>query len=152
MDRVAWIDRSVLGNPIAVTSTGIIYYHEMGNDADNTALVPLMLTGDFMIDEGEDFAFIDEVIPDFRWGLKDGTTEDAQIAVRLLVRDEPGADARAYGPFVLTKASPSFTPADPIDFTRPRGKLAQLEISSTDTGSFWRLGAVRFRYAPDGKR
>lgn len=152
MDRVAWIDRSVLGNPIAVTSTGIIYYHEMGNDADNVALVPMMLTGDFMIDEGEDFAFIDEVIPDFRWGLKNGSSQDAQIAINLHVRDVPGEDPpRTYGPFLVTKDSPSFTPASPIDKTRPRGRLAQLEITSTDTGSFWRLGAVRFRYAPDGK-
>jgi hypothetical protein len=151
MARAAWIDRSVLGNPIAITPSGIIYYHEMGNDDDNNALVPEMLTGDFMIDEGEDFAFIDEIIPDFRWGLKNGTSQDAQINITLYVRDNPGEEAREYGPFLVTKDSPSFCPASAIDFTRPRGRLAQLEVSSSDVGSFWRLGAVRFRYAPDGR-
>ena len=150
MDRSAWIDRSVLGNPIAATPGGIIYYHEMGKDADNAPIEPVMITGDFMIDEGEDFAFIDEIIPDFRWGEKNGS-QDAQVNILVHVRDIPGEDPRTYGPYLVTRESPNFTPASAVDYTRPRGRLAQLEVSSSDMGSFWRLGAVRFRYAQDGR-
>lgn len=150
LDRCAWIDRSVLGNPIAVTSNGIIYYHEMGNDADNVPLTPSFETGDFMLDEGEEYVFIDEVYPDFRWGQRGGS-QNAQINLTLLVRDDAGATPREYGPYVVSQSTPSFSPAN-ADLSRPRGRLAALRVSSNDTGSFWRLGAVRFRYAPDGKR
>jgi hypothetical protein len=150
MDRCAWIDRSVLGNPIGASSAGILYSHEKGFDDDGNPLMPVFETGDFYIDEGEDFVFIDEIFPDFKWGLHGGS-ETAQIRVTLLCRDFPGDTVREYGPFVTGKATPSINPAA-SDGTRIRTKQVALRVDSIDVGSFWRLGKVRFRYSPDGRR
>jgi hypothetical protein len=150
LDRCAWIDRSVLGNPIAASSLGIVYSHEVGNDDDNSPLTPSFETGYFTLDESETFVFIDEIYPDFIWG-KRGAAQDAQISVTLLVADNPGDTPREYGPFVVSRTSPSIKPSRSSDKTRPRGRYAALRVSSNDTGSFWRLGAVHFRFAPDGK-
>ena len=114
------------------------------------ALKPVMQTGDFYLDEGQQFTFIDEVWPDFKWGTFAGA-ESAQIQVTLLCRDDAGDDYREYGPFIVTKSTPFISPSGD-DFTRPRARQIALRVESTDTGSFWRLGKVRFRYAPDGRR
>jgi hypothetical protein len=147
--RTAWVDRSVLGNPIGASTAGIVYSHESGFDDDGNPITPLMQTGDFYLSEGEEFVFIDEIWPDFKWS-KFGGSEQAQIQVTLLCRDEPGDDYREYGPFVVSKATPFIAPDDGI--TRPRCRQAALRVSSIDTGSFWRLGKIRFRYAVDGRR
>jgi hypothetical protein len=150
MDRCAWLDRSVLGNPLGASSAGIVYKHEFGFDDDTNPLSPMFETGDFYINEGQEFVFIDEVYPDFKWGVSGGS-EAAQILITLLCRDSPGETQRVYGPFVCSKATPSFNPANP-DGTRVRTRQCALRVESIDVGSFWRLGKVRFRYAPDGKR
>lgn len=154
MDRCAWLDRSVLGYPIGASSAGLVYSHEKGFDDDGAPLVPLFETGDFYIDEGEDFVFIDEVYPDFKWGISGGS-ENAQIEFTLLCKDSAGETPREYGPFVATKALPSIQPFT-IDAdgnaTRIRCRQLAMRVRSIDVGSFWRLGKVRFRYSPDGKR
>lgn len=150
MDRCAWLDRSVIGNPIGATSGGLVYAHEMGFDDDVVPMLPLMETGDFYISEGEDFVFIDQVYPDFKWGISGGS-ETAQILISLLCRDAPGDPQRVYGPFVVSKAVPFVNPANP-DGTRIRTRQVALRVESVDAGSFWRLGKVRFRYSPDGRR
>jgi hypothetical protein len=150
MDRSAWLDRSVLGNPLGSSSTGIVYSHESGFDDDDVALVPLFETGDFYISDGEEFVFIDQVYPDFKWGISGGS-ETAQVLITLLCRDAPGETQREYGPFVTSKAVPFFNPANP-DGTRVRTRQCALRVQSIDVGSFWRLGKVRFRYSSDGRR
>lgn len=149
-DRCAWIDRSVLGNPLGASSAGLVYAHESGFDADNEPLAPSFETGDFYLDKGEDFVFIDQVYPDFKWGVAGGD-ETAQILITLLCRDDPGGVQREFGPFLCTKAVPFFNPANP-DGTRPRARQVAIRVQSVDIGSFWRLGLVRFRVAPDGRR
>jgi hypothetical protein len=149
--RCAWVDRSVLGNPIGASNAGIVYSHESGFDDDGNPITPIMETGDFYLSEGQDFCFIDEVWPDFKWGPFGGS-ETAQIQVTLLCRDEPGEDYREYGPFVVNKSSPFISPFDSDGITRPRARQAALRVSSIDVGSFWRLGKIRFRYAVDGRR
>lgn len=150
MDRCAWLDRSVLGHPLGASSAGIVYAHENGFDDDNMALHPIMETGDFYLDEGEEFTFIDEVWPDFKWGTFGGS-ETAQILLTLICRDAPGETPVEYGPYVVSKATPFVTPDAP-DGTRVRARQIALRVESIDTGSFWRLGKVRFRYGRDGRR
>lgn len=150
IDRCAWIDRSVLGNPLGASSTGIVYAHESGYNDDSIALVPIMETGDFYISEGEEFVFVDQVYPDFKYGIE-GSAGDAQIQMTMLCRDAPGDDYREYGPFVVSRSTPFINPANP-DGTRIRTRQIALRITSIDVDSFWRLGKVRFRYSPDGRR
>ncbi len=145
--RLAWIDRSILGNPIAIAATGgIIYSHESGKNADDAAMMPRFLTGNFALDENETFIHVDEFVPDFKWGLEDGS-ENAQISITLWTRETPGADPVANGPYLVTKDTSYVTMDPPL-----RAKLVQVEVSSTDVDSFWRLGLLRFRQAPAGRQ
>src|SRR5688572_119616 len=144
--RLAWSDRSVLGNPIGVASSGLIFKHEDGYDADGAPIQPLMRTSYFYIEESQDFVTVDRLIPDFRWG-KLLETQNAQISLTLLSVETPGQEPLVNGPYLVTKATEYVTLDPPV-----RNKQFALEVTSSDTGSFWRLGLVRFRWAPDGRR
>lgn len=144
IDRLAWIDRSILGSPIGFAANGLIYQHETGFDADTLPIMPSFTTGYFALDESETFYFVDQIIPDMKWGVYAGT-DDAQVIITVDAVDTPGATPRTYGPFMVTKQS---TYVD----CRIRGRLLSVTVSSSDLGSFWRLGLIRFRFAPDGRR
>lgn len=144
LPRSAWIDQTVLGNPIGSTPTGIIYQHETTNDADGQPLNASFTTGYFYIAEGEDYAFVDRIIPDFKWGTFAGS-QGAQVSISFSVVDYPGGTPTTYGPFLMTAATTFLS-------VRFRGGLMSITVSSSDVGSFWRLGKVRYRFAPCGRR
>jgi hypothetical protein len=143
LPRSAWLDQSILGQPLGATPQGLIYQHETTNDADGAAMAASFTTGYSVIGDGENLAFIDWMIPDMRWGTYG--TVGAQIAVTYNVVDYPGDPPRTYGPF-LVNATTEFTPL------RLRGRQVSVTIASNDVGSFWRLGAIRYRYAAAGRR
>lgn len=142
--RSAWIDQTVLGNPIGATPTGIIYQHETSPDADGQPLNASFTTGFFYIAEGEDFAFVDQVLPDFKWSIFGGASS-AQIQMSFNVTDYPGDTPTVYGPYLVTQATEYIS-------VRFRGRQMSITVQSNDVGSFWRLGKVRYRYAPAGRR
>ena len=142
--RSAWIDQSVLGNPIAATPSGVVYQHETTNDADGTPLVASMVSGYFYIAEGEDYVQVDQVLPDFKWGTFAGS-QNAQIQLTFNVVNFPGQTPRTYGPYTVTQATT-------ILWVRFRGRQVSITISSSDLGSFWRIGKIRFRYSTQGRQ
>jgi hypothetical protein len=144
LPRSAWIDQTVVGPPVGATPTGIIYQHESTNDADGQPLNASFTTGYFYIAEGEEYAFVDRIIPDFKWGMFSGS-QGAQVQITFNVVDYPGGTPLTYGPYTMT-ATLTFLPV------RFRGALMSITVSSSDIGSFWRLGKVRYRYAPCGRR
>jgi hypothetical protein len=144
LGRSAWIDQSVLGAPIGATTQGIIYQHETGNDADGSPINALMQTGYWSIMEGEDLAFVDWILPDFKWGTWAGS-QTAQIQITILATNYPGDTPRVYGPYTVTQASQYIN-------TRIRARQMAIIVQSNDVGSFWRLGSVRYRFAQDGRR
>lgn len=144
LPRSAWMDQTVLGNPIGASPGGIIYQHESGNDADGGPLNASFTTGYFYIAEGEDFAFVDQIIPDFKWGLFGGS-QNAQVQLSVNVINYPGDTPTTYGPYLFTSSTQYQT-------VRLRGRQMSFTVQSSDVGSFWRLGKVRYRYKPDGRR
>jgi hypothetical protein len=68
LPRSAWIDQNVFGPPIGANPGGVIYQHESGNDAAGQPMVWSYTTGYFRIAEGEDYAFVDRWLPDFKFG------------------------------------------------------------------------------------
>lgn len=145
ISRLAWIDRSVLGSPTAIDENGIIYSHETSPDADGQPLTPHFRTSYFYVEDSQDFVTIDRMIPDFRWGLYN-QAEDAQISITLYSVETPGEVPAANGPYLVTRATKYVTLDPPL-----RAKQIALDVSSADTGSFWRLGLCRFRYAAAGR-
>jgi hypothetical protein len=142
--RSAWIDQSVLGSPIGASPSGFIYQHEMTNDAAGTALVASFTSGYWDIAEGESTYYVDLIIPDFKWGFY-GAAQTASVQISFLVVDYPGDTPKVYGPYTVT----STTEFVPVRF---RGRQMAIEVSSSDLGSFWRIGRIRYRFAPDGRQ
>ena len=144
LGRTAWVDQSVLGPPIgADPNTLYLYQHETSNDADGAAMNSSVQTGYMAIAEGDVKSFVDWVWPDAKWGFYDAA-QTATLQITFLVADYPGQTPTTYGPYSVTQATEYF-------YTRFRGRLVSVKISSSDLGSWWRIGAIRYRYAVDGK-
>jgi hypothetical protein len=137
------MDQTVLGNPIAATPTGIIYQHEETNDADGQPITASFTTGYFYIAEGEEFAFVDDILPDMKFGTYAGS-QSAQVQISFNVANWPTDTPTVYGPYTMT----STTEHIPVRF---RGRLMSVTVTSSDLGSFWRLGRIKYRWAPAGR-
>ena len=143
LDRAAWLDQSVLGQPIGASPTGYIYQHEVSLNADDQPMASSFRTGFFQMSEAELKMFVDQVWPDMKWGYYNGA-KNAAVGITFHVADYPDGQASSYGPYTLTEATTYITP-------RFRGRLVSIEISSNDLDTFWRLGGIRYRLQPDGK-
>lgn len=141
--RNVWRDSDVFNYPLASTNDGFIYYQENGFDADGTVLNSYLETGYFYIDEGRQKVFVDRVYPDFKWGQFNGT-QNANLLITLYAIDEMGDTPVAHGPYTVDATTKWIEP-------RFRARQIAMRIENQDVGSFWRLGAVRFRYSPDGR-
>jgi hypothetical protein len=144
MQRSAWIDQTLLGMPIGATPSGTIYQHETTPDADGVPLVSTFTTGEFYLEEGENFVFVDQMLPDFKWSTFTGGAS-AQIQLTFNVTNYPGDTPVSYGPFTVTQATEYIS-------VRFRGRLMSITVTSADLGSFWRIGSCKYRYAPAGRR
>lgn len=142
LPRTAWVDVSILGNPIGADPSGTIFQHEMGTVQGGVSSTSFQ-TGWFAITEGNDLAFVDWAFPDFIWGLFDGA-KDASVNVTFFAVDYPGDTPRQYGPYTVTSATEYISP-------RLRGRLMSILISS-NSQSFYRLGRIRYRFAVAGRR
>lgn len=149
LSRTAWINQSVLGAPIGAgpLSSGVnyLYQHEVSQNADGAVMLSSFQTGYFVISDGEWKVFIDQVWPDMKWGLYNGQ-QNAHVNLTFYVTDYPGDTPRVYGPYNLSVDTEFITP-------RFRGRLISIKIESdpTELNTFWRLGAMRYRYEQDGK-
>ncbi|HEY6020430.1 MAG TPA: hypothetical protein VIY48_11120, partial [Candidatus Paceibacterota bacterium] len=142
LTRTAWIDVSVLGNPIGTDTNGTVYQHETGQ-SQTGAPVTSFRTGWWAISDGNELSFVDWLLPDFKWSLYSGN-QDAQINITLYAVDYPGDTPRSYGPFTVTQATEYINP-------RLRGRLMSMLVTSNNN-VFWRLGRVRYRFQPSGRR
>ena len=146
LGRTAWIDQSVLGPPIGAGSDNWLYQHEIGNDAyvgnQATAMQSNAASGYYVIAEGDNLVFVDQVWPDMKWGSYNGT-QNATVNLTFNFVAYPG-DTPTTITYPMTQQTQYLTP-------RVRARLVQMELSSNDVGTFWRLGGIRFRVQPDGK-
>jgi hypothetical protein len=150
--RTAWIDQSVLGPPIgAAAATSVVgqttgfyvYQHETSNDADGAIMDSGFTTGYAVLNDGDMMTFIDQVWPDMKWGFVD-EPKTANVKITFYVTNYPGDTPIQYGPYEVSQSTQYLS-------VRMRGRLIAMSVSSTDAGSFWRIGAIRYRYQSDGK-
>jgi len=144
MKRSAGIDGSILGPPIAASPQSFIYQHEVGKDNDGQPMPWSYTTGYFYLAEGEDWAFVDQIWPDFKWGYF-RHEQTAQISIGINVVNSPGDTPIVFGPYTFTQALQFIS-------TRLRGRQMSFTISGNDLGTFSRLGKVRYRFSQDGRR
>ena len=142
--RSAFTDASILGPPIGSDPTGLIFQHEDGNDAAGAAMSTSFQTGYWRIQEGEDLAFVDWILPDMKFGTYSGA-QTASVLITIYAVNYPGETARAYGPYTFTATTPYLN-------VRIRARYLSVKVESQDAGSFWRLGRIQYRWAPTGRR
>jgi hypothetical protein len=116
----------------------LIYRHESGVDADGTALQAFIQSGDGDIADGEEFSFINKVVPDFQ-------NMEGNAVITLKTRDYPN-DTRTTGEAVTVNNTTRFYN------TRIRGRQSSLRIENQNLGDNWRFGTIRINIRPDGKR
>ena len=116
----------------------LIYRHESGVDADGTALQAFIQSGDGDIADGEQFSFINKVVPDFQ-------NMEGNAVITLKTRDYPN-DTRTSGEAVTVNNTTRFYN------TRIRGRQSSLRIENEDVGDNWRFGTIRINIKADGKR
>lgn len=143
LNRTAWTDISVLGMPIATDSLGTVWQHESGNSITGAGL-PSFRSGWWAIAEGQQMSFVDFVIPDFIWGTR-AAAQDASVQITFFSVNFPGDTPYQHGPYTVTQATEYIN-------TRIRGRLMSVMVQSNVSTEFWRLGRIRYRYAPAGRR
>jgi hypothetical protein len=143
LGRTAWINESVLGPPIGAAPNQYIYQHETSTDADGSPMLSSFQTGYFVMTEADVKMFIDQIWPDMKWGYYGGT-QDANVNITFYVTDYAGQTPIQYGPYTMTQNTTFITP-------RFRGRLVSIKIESSDIGTFWRLGNIRYRLQQDGR-
>lgn len=153
LGRTAWIDQSVLGAPIGAGSDNWLYQHEVGNNATyngvTTPMVSSFQTGYFQLNEADNLIFIDQIWPDMKWNTFSNSASNASVNITFYGTNYPGDAPTQYGPYTMTSTTEYIS-------VRIRARLMSIALSSTglspsDLNTFWRLGAVRYRYQLDGK-
>lgn len=144
LGRTAWINESVLGPPIGADPASLyIYQHETSPDADGQPLLASFTTGYFALSDADVKTYIDQWWPDMKFGYYGGA-QNATINFTFSATDYPGQTPVTYGPYAVTNTTTFFSP-------RIRGRLISISVSSSDIGSWWRIGGNRYRFSPDGK-
>lgn len=138
--RLAWIDDSVLGNPIGADSGGLLQQHETGYDDNGAPMDSFIESGYADIDSGEFFIMINWLIPDF---VLTGT--NATVNITLYAVEYPDGPQTVYGPFTVTSSTTYIN-------VRCRARQVAIKVENDTLGTFWRIGAIRYRGAKSGKR
>ena len=141
--RTAWCDVSILGMPLGSDTSGQIYQHETGTAITGVGL-PSFQTGWWTIGEGQEIPFMDLIIPDFIYGLRDASP-NATINITFYGANYPGDTPTVYGPYTVSSSTEFIN-------IRARNRLMSAIISSNASSEFWRLGRIRFRYGQSGRR
>ena len=150
LDRLAWIDQSVLGPPIGVSANGTIYQHEIGYDAGTSPMISSFQTGYMQLNEADNLIFIDQIWPDFKWNIADGNLTPATLYITFYGTNYPGDTPIPYGPYTITQSTEYLS-------VRIRNRLLSFSVSTSPDGTnaasniFYRIGAVRYRYQLDGR-
>lgn len=147
LGRGAFIPANTRTFPIASsaltgTDNQYLYNHESGFDDDGSAMNAYIESGGVEIGDGEQFMFVNRLIPDFEFR---GTTASAAVDITMKGKDFPLNDT-------ATLASTTVTENTGQSFIRARTRESVIRVQGTGTGYGWTLGALRFDVKPDGRR
>ena len=148
MVRGAWIEANTKSYPIAASAdtanidTNYLYNQEFGYDADGVEILPHIESGSLSIADGEQFAFMKRVIPDFRWK---GMEENADLTISIKGNDFPLEDE-------TTRATGAVTNTTKQNHVRVRAREVVLRIDGEGLGYGWTMGDFRFDMRTDGRR
>jgi hypothetical protein len=150
LSRTAWLDAGIENYPRAV-SNGYLYQQELGFDDDGSPMTNVFIeSSDFDLGDGEQFTFIQKIIPDFKF--LQNNSEDGSVNVVVKTRNYPGDS-------LSVNSTSSIQASTQQAFVRGRARQMVLRFESDDDaanngnlGIGWRLGATRIDVRTDGKR
>ena len=145
LSRTAWVDYGIHDNPRGSgtsSGTNYVYVHESGDDNDGSPMTSFIESADFDLGDGEQFMFVDRLIPDI-----DITSSDAEASVNYIFK------TRNYpGDSLSTNSTNAVKSTTQQAFLRSRSRQAALRIESDTTDITWTLGDLRLGIRPDGRR
>lgn len=166
--RTAWIDSTLRGYPMGATYLGNVCYHENGVDDVSTgspvAMNSYVTSAEFEIGDGDRFAFIRRILPDFTFRNSTAANPAVTMTLNPLKNsgsgyDTPASVALTASAAVTGSGYPQSTPPSiTIDqytgqvFVRVRGRQMSLTISCNTAGTQWQAGVQRMDVRPDGRR
>lgn len=139
MNRSAWIDDNIFGSALGGDTLGNVWSEEQGNTANGMAMPWSIRSGYVDIANGEDYSFLDLIIPDL-------VLTGGQCAYTIFAIVNPTDTPQQFGPYTVTQG----TRMIPLRL-RARAIAIQIDNSPMVVGNFWRYGADRFRITPDGR-
>ena len=150
LSRTAWLDSGIENYPRAV-SEGYLYQQELGFDDDGSPMTNVFIeSSDFDLGDGEQFTFIQKIIPDFKF--LQSSNEDGSVNVVVKTRNYPGDSLSVNSTSAIQESTQQA-------FVRGRARQMVLRFESDDDaanngnlGIGWRLGATRIDIRTDGKR
>ena len=149
LTRTAWLDSGIENYPRAVGGQ-YLYKQEFGFDDDGSPMTGVFIeSSDFDLGDGDQFTFIQKIIPDFKF-LQDDNSGNINVVIKT--RNFPGDSLSVNS----TSAIKSTTQQA---FVRGRARQMVLRVESDDDatedgnlGIGWRLGATRIDVRPDGRK
>jgi len=147
MSRTAWIDIgsstiAPLSAGVSGTSINYLYDQETGSNADGSALTAYIESADFDAGDGNQFMFINRLIPDIYFY---GTSADPSVTYSIKTRNYPLGT-------LVTATTASVGSTTGVSNIRARARQMRVRIESTDSDNLWRLGDTRFDIRNDGRR
>jgi hypothetical protein len=129
--RTAGADSGVYTNPLAVSTDGYVYEHEVGFAYDSATVYAE--SGPIELGTGESVFNVRQVIPD------EQTLGEAVVSFKT--RLYPTSAESSYGPY---------TAANPTD-TRFSGRLVKMKVTGAVLAD-WRIGVMKLDAVLGGKR
>mgnify|MGYP003120161396 CR=1 FL=1 len=150
LSRTAWLDAGIENYPRAV-SNGYLYQQETGFNDDGSPMTNVFIeSSDFDLGDGEQFAFIQRIIPDFKF-IQD-SNQNGSVNIVVKTRNYPGDS-------LVVNSTSSIQSNTQQAFIRGRARQMALRFESDDDaenngnlGIGWRLGATRIDVRTDGKK
>ena len=160
MGRSAWYDSPINDFPLAATDTYNLVEHENGNDngqgATLEAIDSFITSGQFGIESGTSFTFIDKVVPDLSFVGSNASSPSVEMS--LLASSEPGsADNNPASEGGVNEGQVALAVGTVDEYTdqldvRVRGRQMAIKVRSNALGTKWQLGTPRLNMRPDGRR
>lgn len=158
--RTAWIDRKSHSVPRAVSPDGFLYNQETGFDDGSTSpATPIhayIQSSPIEIEDGNNFMFINRVIPDLTF--RNSTTDNSEqpiVKFTIKPQDYPGGQIGAGNERTIQRNAAATLNVNRFTdqvFTRLRTRSVALRVESDTNGVAWRLGVPRFDMRQDGRK
>lgn len=132
LDRTAGCDRGAFSVPLAASSAGSVYRHELGLAHDGT--LPYATTGPLELGDGDRVVSLRAMIPDEQ--------TVGEVTGTFTARLYPTSDPVTVGPVSMSNPTS----------LRVTGRQVQLTVTATADDTDWRLGIPRLDVTVDGER